>query len=266
LDTAPTVSICLPVYNGENYLVEAVESMLAQTFTGFELVITDNASTDRTEEICRKFVEAELFAALAASARDEVNVDTLRDRLRDNLEVRTALERMWPVLTPAQLLHDLFGSKALIRSAARKRMNEHDVALLYRPRSQSAEDVVWTDSDVALLDEARELLGARPGKRETDAIRTYGHIVIDEAQDLSPMDLRVLSRRSLSGSMTVVGDIAQSTGAWAHTSWDEILEHLPDRRPPRTVELTVGYRIPASLMTLASRVLREAAPQLRPPI
>jgi glycosyltransferase involved in cell wall biosynthesis len=59
LDTAPTVSICLPVYNGENYLVEAVESMLAQTFTGFELVITDNASTDRTEEICRKFVEAD---------------------------------------------------------------------------------------------------------------------------------------------------------------------------------------------------------------
>jgi hypothetical protein len=59
LDTAPTVSICLPVYNGENYLVEAVESMLAQTFTDFELVITDNASTDRTQEICRKFVEAD---------------------------------------------------------------------------------------------------------------------------------------------------------------------------------------------------------------
>src|SRR5215467_5057025 len=55
----PAVSICLPVYNGENYLAVAVESMLAQTFTDFELIITDNASTDRTEEICRKFANAD---------------------------------------------------------------------------------------------------------------------------------------------------------------------------------------------------------------
>jgi DNA helicase IV len=229
-------------------------------------VVRDARRRFRTHNGARKFVEAELFAALAASAREEINVETLSDRLRDNLDVRRALERMWPVLTPAQLLHDLFGSKALIRSAARKRLTDREVDLLHRPRVAHPDQVTWTDSDVALLDEARELLGPRPGKRDTDAIRTYGHIVVDEAQDLSPMDLRVLSRRSLSGSMTVVGDIAQSTGAWAHTSWDEILEHLPDRRPPRTVELTVGYRIPAPLVTLAARVLREAAPQLKPPI
>ncbi|MEO8695601.1 MAG: DNA/RNA helicase domain-containing protein [Acidimicrobiales bacterium] len=229
-------------------------------------VVRDARRRFRTHNGARKFVESELFAALAASAREEIVVDTLRDRLRDNLDVRRALERMWPVLTPAQLLHDLFGSKALIRSAGRKRLTEREVDLLHQPRVDHHDHVVWTDSDVALLDEARELLGPRPGKRDIDAVRTYGHIVVDEAQDLSPMDLRVLSRRSLSGSMTVVGDIAQSTGAWAHTSWDEILEHLPDRRPPRTVELTVGYRIPAPLVTLAARVLREAAPQLRPPI
>jgi DNA helicase IV len=75
----------------------------------------------------------------------------------------------------------------------------------------------------------------------------------------------VLTRRSLNGSMTVVGDIAQSTGAWAHNSWDEILEHLPDRREPRMAELTVGYRIPAPMMSLAARVLTLAAPQLSPP-
>jgi DNA helicase IV len=229
-------------------------------------VVRDARRRFRTHNGARKFVEAELFAALAGSAREEINVETLSDRLRDNLDVRRALERMWPVLTPAQLLHDLFGSKALIRSAARKRLTDREVDLLHRPRVDHPDQVIWTDSDVALLDEARELLGPRPGKRDTDAVRTYGHIVVDEAQDLSPMDLRVLSRRSLSGSMTVVGDIAQSTGAWAHTSWDEILEHLPDRRPPRTVELTVGYRIPAPLVTLAARVLREAAPQLKPPI
>ncbi|MDP6215085.1 MAG: ATP-binding domain-containing protein, partial [Acidimicrobiales bacterium] len=85
-------------------------------------------------------------------------------------------------------------------------------------------------------------------------------------QDMSPMDLRMLDRRSLNGSMTVVGDIAQATGAWAHHDWDSVLDHLPDRRPARRNELTVGYRIPAPLMDLAARVLSEAAPDLAPPV
>src|SRR5581483_2722178 len=93
-----------------------------------------------------------------------------------------------------------------------------------------------------------------------------GHIVVDEAQDLSPMQLRMLTRRSLNGSMTVVGDIAQATGAWAHANWDEILDLLPQRRPSQRAELTMGYRIPAQNMELAARVLRVAAPELAPPV
>jgi glycosyltransferase involved in cell wall biosynthesis len=58
-EAVPAVSICLPVYNGENYVAVALESMLAQTLTDFELIISDNASTDRTEEICRKFADAD---------------------------------------------------------------------------------------------------------------------------------------------------------------------------------------------------------------
>ena len=79
------------------------------------------------------------------------------------------------------------------------------------------------------------------------------------------MDLRMLSRRSLNGSMTVVGDIAQATGAWAHQNWESILLHLPDRKEPHMRELTIGYRIPAPLMELAANVLQEAAPGLNPP-
>lgn len=79
------------------------------------------------------------------------------------------------------------------------------------------------------------------------------------------MQLRMLTRRSLNGSMTVVGDIAQSTGAWAHASWDEVLDLLPDRRLPRRAGLTVGYRIPGPNMDLAARVLAEAAPEVAPP-
>ena len=79
------------------------------------------------------------------------------------------------------------------------------------------------------------------------------------------MQLRMLNRRSLNGSMTVVGDIAQSTGAWAHADWAEILEQLPERRPPRRAELTIGYRLPGPNMALAAKVLALAAPGLRPP-
>jgi DNA helicase IV len=191
----------------------------------------------------------------------------VRDQLRRHPDVIEALERMWPVLTPAQLLHDLFGSRALIDLAARKWLSPEERALLHRPRSASADDVAFTWHDVPLLDEARERLGPRRKRKGAEEeIRTYGHIVVDEAQDLSPMQLRMVARRSLSGSLTIVGDIAQATGAWAHESWDEILEHLPTKRGTREVELTVGYRIPARNMELASRVLRVAAPQLTPPI
>jgi DNA helicase IV len=218
----------------------------------------------------RRFVEGELFTALAESSRDDLSPATVRDRLRRTDEVRVALERMWPVLTPAQLLHDLYGSRALLRSAAGSQLSEPEWQALHRDRVDDLDGLVWTNDDVPLLDEARALLGPKPRTRrrpdgEDDGVRTYGHIVVDEAQDLSPMQLRVLNRRSLSGSMTIVGDIAQSTGEWAHANWQEILDHLPDRREPRRAELTIGYRLPAPNMALAARVLAVADPDLAPP-
>jgi DNA helicase IV len=228
-------------------------------------IVTEARRRFRTHNGARRYVENEVFTALAVSGRDEIDASDVREKLRDTVEIREALERMWPVLTPAHLLQDLFGSKALLRSANRGRFTDADIERLHRARREDIDDIVWTSSDVSLLDEAREQLGPRPGRKEQEALRTYGHIVVDEAQDLSPMELRMLNRHSLGGSMTIVGDIAQATGAWAHDSWDEILEHLPDRRPPRRVELTTGYRIPAPLMTLAARVLTQAAPDLKPP-
>jgi len=218
----------------------------------------------RTHNAARKFVEAEFYEALVASGRGDLDPEALRERLRGELSVREALEWMWPVLTPAQLLNDLLGSRALIRSADPSLTTEQ-VDALYRERVTQPDDFLWTASDAPLLDEARAVLGARPGRREEDTVRTYGHIVIDEVQDLSPMDLRMLDRRSLNGSMTVVGDIAQATGAWAHDDWEGILRHLPNRRPPARHELTVGYRIPGPLMDVAARVLAVAAPDLAPP-
>jgi DNA helicase IV len=185
-------------------------------------------------------------------------------------EIREALERMWPTLTPAQLLHDLFGSKALLKLAGERFLSEDEYLALYRPRRADLAEVRWTDNDAALLDEARSYLGPRPPRKGAPAdeedIRTYGHIVIDEVQDMTPMQLRMASRRSLNGSMTVVGDIAQATGALAPNGWDDVLAHLPDNRPSRVIGLSVGYRIPDLIMELANRVMMAATPSLRAPI
>ena len=232
-------------------------------------IVADARRRFRVHNAGRRFVEAQLFQALAEVSRVPTSAGEVRDRLRFAPEVREALERMWPILTPAELLHDLFGSRALIDLAASKQLSDDERAALARPRSDDVSSVVWTNDDVPLLDEARELLGPKPRRRRelngAEDIRTYGHIVVDEAQDLSPMQLRMLTRRSLNGSMTVVGDIAQATGVWAHAGWDEILEHLPHKRPSRRAELSIGYRIPGPTMDLAAKVLAVAAPQLQPP-
>ncbi len=219
----------------------------------------------RTHNAARKFVESEFYNVLAADSREGHDASLIRDRTRAQLPVREALESMWPVLTPAHLLHDLFGSRALLRAAGKGTAAEQSIELLYRERSDHADNVVFTMDDAPLLDEALALLGSRPKMKDADEIRTYGHIVVDEAQDLSPMELRVLNRRSLNGSMTIVGDIAQATGAWAHDDWQEVLSHLSDKHDPRRVELTIGYRIPAPTMAAAAQVLPYAAPNLAPP-
>ena len=230
-----------------------------------ERIVADVARRARKHNAGRRPVEDAFYAALAQSARRSVDASEVRERLSGHLEVREALEWMWPLLTPAHLINDLYGSRALLRSAAAGRLDSDEIELLYRPRSSHAAEVTWPFQDVPVLDEARALLGYRPGHREEDAVLTYGHIVVDEAQDLSPMELRMIARRSLNGSMTVVGDIAQATGSWAHNDWESVLEGLPDRRPPRRVELTLGYRIPAPAMAFANRVLPHAAPGAVPP-
>lgn len=228
-------------------------------------IVAEARRRSRRHNSGRKLVEAELFAALGAGARRPIDPAAVREHLRDALEVREALEWMWPVLSPAHLLHDLFGSAALLRSASGGRLTPDEVELLHRPRRPHADEVVWSFQDVALLDEARARLGPRPSHRAADEVRTYGHICVDEAQDLSPMELRMISRRSLNGSLTVVGDVAQGTGSWAHDDWDSVLEQLPARRPPRCARLTIGYRIPAPAMALANRVRPHAAPGKRAP-
>jgi DNA helicase IV len=210
----------------------------------------------------------------------ELDIADFGRRIRRVPAFVEALDRIWPRLSAEELLHDLFGAPPLLAMAAKGLLTPAEQRLLHRRRSTSLAEVPFTVADAALIDEARVVLGPRSSKRsgaadpaaqapstsfEDDAPRTYGHIVVDEAQDLSPMQLRMVARRSLSGSVTVVGDIGQATGPWAADNWDSVTTHLPRLRPARQVELSVSYRTPAEVMEVASRVLKAAAPSLKPP-
>lgn len=293
---------------------------------------------DRPHNLARALFDVEIVHALADQVAERIGADPLggenlldeadraeiRRELRDEPEIRAALDRLWPVLTPQRLLADLYADPDRIAAAA-PMLTDGERALLHR------EPGGWTPADVPLLDEAAELLGederAAAARRDrlrmmereyaegvleiargsrsidvedeaeggeilgvTDLIdadrllerqeeaerlttaqraaadRTwaFGHVIVDEAQELSPMAWRLLMRRCPSRSMTIVGDVAQ-TGALSGTpSWADALAPYVAQRW-RLAELTVSYRTPAEIMAVAADVLAEIDPALRPP-
>src|SRR5204863_5604943 len=124
-----------------------------------------------------------------------------------------------------------------------------------RPRRMS--DLRWSDQDVPLLDEARTLLAGAP--------RSYGHVIVDEAQDLSPMQLLAISRRAVDGSLTILGDVAQATGPVVYRRWQELEPFLPDVEVS-IEELRHAYRVPAEIMDFALPLLDRIAPEVERPL
>ncbi len=246
------------------------------------------------------------------------DIDELRAELRDDPEVRAAIGRLWPVLTPQQLIGDLFASHRRL-SAAAPGLPAAERDMLRRPAGSP-----WTPADVPLLDEAAELLGeddraaeaASRRRREeeeayaqgvleiigrddeddpeilmgadmldaarlaarfdddvyltpaeraaTDRTWAFGHVIVDEAQELSPMAWRMVMRRCPAKSMTIVGDVAQTGDMSGSSSWAEALGPFVGDRW-RLAPLTVNYRTPAEIMTVAADVLAAIDPGASPP-
>ena len=252
---------------------------------------------------------------------DDDDIEQIRRELRASTEIHAALVELWPVITPQRLLTELYASAERLAAAA-PQLSEVERAALLR------QGPGWTVEDVALLDEAAELLGeddrmarARAawaererieyaqgvlevlgGSRSMDdeeapefltatdliaadelAVRhedgahltaaqraatdrqwAFGHIIVDEAQELSAMAWRLLMRRCPSRSMTLVGDVTQTGDRAGADSWERVLApYVADRW--RLAELTVNYRTPAEVMAVAARVLSRIDPLRQPP-
>ncbi|MCP9485863.1 MAG: AAA family ATPase [Gaiellaceae bacterium MAG52_C11] len=162
------------------------------------------------------------------------------------------LERAWPTLAPEKLVRALFAQPAFLAEAANGILGEEEQALLRRRGAG------WSDADLALLDEAHALVGTPP--------RRYGHVIVDEAQDLTPMQLRMIRRRAREGGLTLLGDVAQATGAVVYRSWDEVLPHLPHAEEAEIEELRHAYRVPREIMDVALPLLDAIAPNVAAPL
>jgi len=170
--------------------------------------------------------------------------------------VRQLLDAVWPKLSAEQVLHRLLADPDVLAAAADGLFTAAEQAALRWPRPyRSAKSAKWSAADAVLLDELAGLIDRTP---------SLSHVMVDEAQDLSPMQCRALGRRCATGSLTVLGDIAQGTSAWAADDWPTLLRHLgkPDTR---LAVLDRGFRVPAQIIGYAARLLPAIAPDLAAP-
>lgn len=160
--------------------------------------------------------------------------------------VKEYVDAVWPRVRPEEVVAELLGDPRALASAADGVLDaDEQKALLWARPPRSWKSARWSAADLVLLDEVAGLVEHPEG---------YGHLVVDEAQDLSPMECRAIARRASFGSLTVLGDLAQGTTPWAARSWDTVLRHLgkPDAA---VVPLTVGFRVPEAVVALANRLL-----------
>ena len=188
-------------------------------------------------------------------AAGETCDDRTHEAVRRTRQVQAAVTQMWPKADPVRLVCRLLTDPELLKRAASGILDDAEQAAISWARPpRSPGSARWSAADSVLIDEAGDLIERTP---------SLAHIVVDEAQDLSPMQCRALGRRCATGSATVLGDIAQGTTAWATTSWEQMLGHLGKPAADLRV-LDTGYRVPRQILDFASRLLDHIAPELHP--
>ncbi|WP_415924609.1 HelD family protein [Streptomyces sp. MI02-7b] len=186
-------------------------------------------------------------------AAGEAPDDRVQDAVARNAAVKAAVKEVWPPVDPAKtVLRLLSEPEFLARCAEGLLTEEEQKEILWAKPARGVASAKWSAADAVLIDEAHDLV-QRTG--------SLGHVVVDEAQDLSPMQYRAVGRRCSTGSATVLGDLAQGTTPWATATWEEALTHL-GKPGSRVEELTQGFRVPLEVIAYASRLLPAIAPGL----
>ncbi|MCI4064917.1 AAA family ATPase [Micromonospora sp. R77] len=248
-------------------LAEAVvaqrEALMNEMEEGFEDIL---ARVDRAmqhePQVSRRSTGSDVDGLLS-----EEEVESLRSRIAGNAALARFVEAWWPTLDAGTLLRGLLTDGTLLARFA-PQLSPAEITAV------SAEPAPWASSDIPLLDALADLLGEGeaprpPGGSVADHARrqrdwVYGHVVVDEAQELSEMQWHMVLRRCPGRSVTAVGDIDQAAAAHRHTSWAEAVQAvLGDRWT--AAELTICYRTPREVMELTEPVLREAGSQNAPP-
>jgi DNA helicase IV len=204
--------------------------------------------------LLRRFYEryGELLGAAALHSFEDIE-----RALRRNGFLTKFLDRVLGLPRSEKLVARLLMSPAALAEAATGILDESEQKLLLRDRPKRTADLQWSQHDLPLLDVARTLIDGPP--------RAYGHVIVDEAQDLSPMQLLTVSRRAVDGSLTILGDVAQATGPVVYGRWQELEPFLPD------VEVTIeelrhAYRVPGEIMDFALPLLDLIAPDAEKPL
>jgi DNA helicase IV len=164
---------------------------------------------------------------------------------------------VWPALDPKAILFSLLSEATTLSRHAAELLDDAECSvLLWAKPAAGRGSAKWSAADTVLVDEINDHLQRTP---------SLGHVVLDEAQDLSPMQLRAVGRRCSTGSATVLGDLAQGTTPWATNSWADSMRHLG--KPDAIIEiLERGFRVPASVIDYAARLLPSMAPGLGAPV
>ncbi|HEY0718050.1 MAG TPA: ATP-binding domain-containing protein [Streptosporangiaceae bacterium] len=188
-------------------------------------------------------------------AAGETCDDRTHDAVRRARPVRAAVDAIWPRVDPVRLVFGLLSDVGALAAAAAGVLTgaEQDAVVWARP-PRGPGSARWSPADAMLIDEARDLVERTP---------SLSHVVVDEAQDLSPMECRAIGRRCSTGAATVLGDLAQGTTPWATGSWAELLAHL-GKPGAQVAVLGTGYRVPRQILDFASRLLSRIAPGLPP--
>ncbi|MFC8432913.1 HelD family protein [Streptomyces sp. NPDC057253] len=181
--------------------------------------------------------------------------DRVQDAVARNSAVKAAVKAIWPPIDPAKLVLRLLTDAEFLAAHAEGILDEDEQkTILWSKPVRSVKSAKWSAADAVLIDETTDIV---------ERTHSLGHVVLDEAQDLSPMQYRAVGRRCSTGSATVLGDLAQGTTPWATRSWDEALAHL-GKSDGVIEELTAGFRVPTDVITYASRLLPHIAPGLTP--